>query len=635
MEPTSRWPFLPGKISELLDTDTLAVIEAGCCERLGQAMTILDRGANEGFEARREEIINKRQHFTDFCRTMRNPELVEGGYVACRRCDLANAADFVQDHARSGREYAEFRCHMGLRVGARAVTVRDQVIAIMLGGQFAPDEGIDEILANVAAIADGARSELKLRDPSVRHTLEEMARALQPAPPDFQAALAREAQHVERLVNTEHGMRRSTGEHEFLERLHTAQNFLDIDSLAKVTASVNNLLREVRTFCQADYLVFFASVKENDTVLVPIGQDGLDVDAPGDLAHFNWRKAGLSLQNGVHVDRTRAEIAKILQRGIRGQGHAPLENAVHFVPTVLGGMYRGILLFGPFSPQVDLEREKAFLTEVGRTVGWYTLTEIQVLNLREQQQRWESTARLLTHQIRTALTPINTYIGTAKFLVEKAPGERNNKMLIDSIRVAGDLSHQLGRGAAETVRAHVVLLEPEDLKLERFPLSVLVANCAQGYDEAARTRNRTMIVDESIEALPQAEVDIARLTIALGNIIENALKYSFPGTKIVIRVGTSHQQLDLNNAIVEVQDHGDEIPEDKRKAIFDQGVRVLAAEKRLRIPGSGLGLWEARTVVEAHGGKIDVRCEPTSAHFRQGRAYVVTFQIKIPLSVDA
>lgn len=634
MVTNNPWPFLPGKISELIEPETLAVIEAGCCERLHQAMSILDRGANEGFETRRADIINKRQHYTSFCRAMRDPEQVVGGYIACRRCDLANAEAFVERHAQTGEEYAEFHCHMGLRVGAHAITVQDHVIAVIMAGQFAPDEGVDGILESVAEIADGKRPGLSLRDDATRAALEADARKLARAPGNFREQLAREARHVERIVNAEHSMQCRDHEHSFLEQLHTRQNFMDIDNLAKVTDSVNKLLHEVRTFCRAEYLVFFAGVKENDTVLVPLGQDGLKVGAPSDLPHFNWRKAGLPLENGVQVERSKTEIQRILQRGIRGQSLVSIERAAYLVPTVLGGMYRGVLVFGPLAPPVDVDREKVFLTEVGRTVGWYTLTEIQILNLKEQQQRWESTARLLTHQIRTALTPINTYIGTARVLVEKPNSERNQKMLVDSIRVAGDLSRQLGRSAAETVRSHVVLLESDDLKFERFPLSVLVSNCAQGFEELARTRNRVLVIEESVENLPQAEVDIARLTIALGNIIENALKYSFPGTKISVRAGTPQRRLDLHNAVIEIQDYGDEVPEDKRQAIFDQGVRILPVEKRIRIPGTGLGLWEARAVIEAHGGGIAVSSEPTNAHFRHGRAHSVTFRIKIPLSTD-
>ena len=51
-----------------------------------------------------------------------------------------------------------------------------------------------------------------------------------------------------------------------------------------------------------------------------------------------------------------------------------------------------------------------------------------------------------------------------------------------------------------------------------------------------------------------------------------------------------------------------------------------------RIPGTGLGLWEARTVaIDAHGGEIGVNCEPTTIMRSQGLAYHVYFTVKVPL----
>ena len=50
-----------------------------------------------------------------------------------------------------------------------------------------------------------------------------------------------------------------------------------------------------------------------------------------------------------------------------------------------------------------------------------------------------------------------------------------------------------------------------------------------------------------------------------------------------------------------------------------------------RIPGSGYGLWEARFIVEAHGGEVHVKLHPTDIHKHEGRASRVVFSIEIPL----
>jgi signal transduction histidine kinase len=83
--------------------------------------------------------------------------------------------------------------------------------------------------------------------------------------------------------------------------------------------------------------------------------------------------------------------------------------------------------------------------------------------------------------------------------------------------------------------------------------------------------------------------------------------------------------------MIEVDDIGGEIRLEDRERIFEQGQRGLIGAKMGRIPGTGLGLWEARAVIDAHGGEIGVNCEPTTIMRSQGLAYHVIFSVKVPL----
>lgn len=92
------------------------------------------------------------------------------------------------------------------------------------------------------------------------------------------------------------------------------------------------------------------------------------------------------------------------------------------------------------------------------------------------------------------------------------------------------------------------------------------------------------------------------LTEVFTNIIENAVKYNRPGGAVNITVGE-----DNGNALVTVEDTGIGIPAGEIDKIFDRFYRVDAS--RTVTVGSGLGLSIVRTVVEAHGGKVDVKSE--------------------------
>jgi two-component system phosphate regulon sensor histidine kinase PhoR len=104
--------------------------------------------------------------------------------------------------------------------------------------------------------------------------------------------------------------------------------------------------------------------------------------------------------------------------------------------------------------------------------------------------------------------------------------------------------------------------------------------------------------------LPPIQADRGMLLQAVQNLIDNALKYSAPPPKIVVRVAAQDGFVSIS-----VQDSGFGIPVEDRDRIFDPFVR--APRKAFAYPpGTGLGLSLVRQIVEAHGGRIDVESEP-------------------------
>lgn len=624
-----RWPFIPTCLSEIIDNDRLAVIEAGCAERLGRAMTIIDSGANQEHLGR-TDTLNQRQNFEAFCHLLRDETRVQGGNAACEACDQRMSKALLDRQEPTG--YFEFQCHLGLTDAAHLVAVAEQPVAVVFGGQFQPKQGPSFVQERVRQLGAGRFAHIQLLDDQVKPDLLHHSTALSPMPADFKQRLAREAAHIQRIAEAEHQRIKHEWEHEFLDTLRSYEGFDAVNDLIQIRQHTERLLAQVQRFCRCRYLVFFANIRQGDTVLAPLAQVGLPTTIEKPLPHFNWRKAGLPLDKAQLQQWSPERINAAALKGIRGDQRSQVQDLRSVQPVMLGHIYRGALLFGPFAEPVNITREHHFLSEISRLIGHLVLTELEILNLQQQKKQWESTAKLLTHQVRTALTPITAQIGTAKLLLQRQPSEQTNKLISSSLKGAHELCLRLGKSVAETVEAHVLLLEPEDMKFEDYPLSVLVSNCADAFAQEADRRQRTLVVDESVEDLPQAEIDIARLAIALSNLIDNAVKYSFPNTKIVIRAGQQDSSdLDFANATIEIQDDGDEIAPEQTERIFEEGARGLTGAKLRRIPGTGLGLWEARAVIEGHRGTISVRSEPTATYFRQMRANRVIFRIKIPL----
>lgn len=114
-----------------------------------------------------------------------------------------------------------------------------------------------------------------------------------------------------------------------------------------------------------------------------------------------------------------------------------------------------------------------------------------------------------------------------------------------------------------------------------------------------------------------AEVDEVKLTLALSNLIENAIKYNNPEGWVHVSLNADHQ-----NFFVTVEDNGIGIPKEAQDRIFERFYRVDKSHSR-EIGGTGLGLAIARNAILMHRGAIKV-------HSMEGEG--TTFTVRIPLT---
>jgi signal transduction histidine kinase len=105
---------------------------------------------------------------------------------------------------------------------------------------------------------------------------------------------------------------------------------------------------------------------------------------------------------------------------------------------------------------------------------------------------------------------------------------------------------------------------------------------------------------------------------AAGNIIDNAIKYSDPYTKIIIWCEQKG-----NRILINIENEGISLLEKDAEWIFERGTRTEDAKKRVP-SGTGLGLWLAKIIMKIHRG--DVWATPTDP---QGKA---KFVMQLPLN---
>ena len=118
---------------------------------------------------------------------------------------------------------------------------------------------------------------------------------------------------------------------------------------------------------------------------------------------------------------------------------------------------------------------------------------------------------------------------------------------------------------------------------------------------------------------PMVEADPRRLEQILHNLLENAVKYSPKGGRIVVQ-GTVRGQ----NAVISVSDQGIGIPTEQLDKVFERFYRIESPLTR-RAGGSGLGLPITKALVEAHGGRIWVESQPG-----KGSSFIFTLPLRQP-----
>jgi signal transduction histidine kinase len=115
--------------------------------------------------------------------------------------------------------------------------------------------------------------------------------------------------------------------------------------------------------------------------------------------------------------------------------------------------------------------------------------------------------------------------------------------------------------------------------------------------------------------------DPSRLSIVLGNLLSNALKYTPRGGQIAIDARTTDQEL-----VVAVSDTGPGVPPEHRQRVFERFFRVehtrSTRSDEVGVAGVGIGLYIARQIVLAHGGTIACEASETGG----GR-----FVVRLPL----
>lgn len=229
-----------------------------------------------------------------------------------------------------------------------------------------------------------------------------------------------------------------------------------------------------------------------------------------------------------------------------------------------------------------------FLLAMGAAVVllWTVFRKEHALEL--QHQNFVSA---VTHELKTPMAGIRVALETV--LSGRADDEERRRFLSNALVDVDRLTDLVGK-VLEVTRfgqgAHRLQVEVGDL-------SELVEEEVSAV--ARRSAPTGMHIETAIEPRVHAPFDAEALAIVLSNLLENALKYSDAASaKVSVRL-----LLARGEAVVEVRDHGPGIRPEELEQIFEPFYRSTDQAVR-RLPGSGIGLYVAREIMRAHGGRL-------------------------------
>jgi two-component system, OmpR family, sensor histidine kinase KdpD len=289
----------------------------------------------------------------------------------------------------------------------------------------------------------------------------------------------------------------------------------------------------------------------------------------------------------------------------------PVRRIARMVPLKLGQRVVGVLrLSMEDDPRLfDIERSLGVEREHSHPDSaffWTFVDQAASVIERERLRRESLQVEVLqrTDALRAALlssvshdlrTPLSSIKAAASSLLQEDvqwDDEARHSFALAIVREA-DRLNRLVANLLDMSRIEAGVLKPEK---EWYPLDELIHDVLGRMQPMFQGRAvHTEIPDD----LPPVELDYLQIDQVLTNLLENAIRYTPPGSPIDISV-----QLCDDSVMVSVADRGPGVPPSDFERVFDKFYRVLTSEKAARITGSGLGLAVCRGLIEAHGGRI-------------------------------
>jgi PAS domain S-box-containing protein len=356
------------------------------------------------------------------------------------------------------------------------------------------------------------------------------------------------------------------------------------------------------------------------TTLTSIGDAVVVTDAHGRVTLLNPVAQALTRWDADAIGRPIDEVFRIVNEATRSPVEDPVAKVLREGAIV--GLANHTVLIGRDGTELPIDDSGAPIRDGrGRVAGVVlvfrdiTARRAAEQELHENDRRKDEFLAMLAHELRNPLAPIRNAAHTLALL--GTPDDRIHW-------VSGVIERQVGlmtRLVDDLL--DVSRITSGKITLRREPVSIgsVIAQSVEAARPPAESRKETLEVDVDPD-VGWVDGDQARLVQVVGNLLDNAIKYTEEGGHIRL---TAH--VDGREVVIAVRDSGVGIATDLLPHVFDlftQADRSLAR----RQGGLGIGLTLVRRLVDMHGGRVEAASE--------GPGHGSEFTIRLPrLAVDA
>jgi PAS domain S-box-containing protein len=361
------------------------------------------------------------------------------------------------------------------------------------------------------------------------------------------------------------------------------------DEVGALAVSFNQMAEKLAVARRHEEERLHRAERMSDVALESLYDPVIVTDAAGRIVHLNCAAEGLFGPEESAMGRTVAQIARdnriaeAVEHAIHQERVSAAEGEAGFVGLQVGEAQRTYRL-----------RATPMREEQGNLLGAVVVLE-DITHLRELDQLKTEFIGVASHELRT---PVTSLLLSIQLLQEGAAGEltTEQKEIVAAQREDLERLERLMHDLLDITRLEAGVIPPH---FELTSPRVLVDAAIQSVIAQAETRG-VLLTGEVPEGIPAVRADRAQITRVLVNLLNNAIRHTPPKGSVMLVVGA-----DAAGIRFTVRDTGSGIPRDYLPRIFERFVQVPGATRG----GAGLGLSIVRTIVQAHGGDINVESE--------------------------